>query len=187
MSTIHNIHGDMAAGTAVLQPTDEIAIWEASTGLSKKLTGAQIVGGSGSVISSGVSATTLALTQAAHANRIVSVNTTVPIAITTPEATGTGDKYTIVISVVATGTPHTITAGASDVMNGMLAIFDNSATDVFSVYAATATDKIISLNGTTKAGTVGTVVELIDVATNFWSGVVRGAATGSYATPFSAT
>lgn len=186
MSTIHNIHGDMTAGTSALQPTDEIAIYEASTGLSKKLTGALVMGGTGGVVAT--TATTLALTQASHAGRTLVVSSAAPIAITTPEATGTGSKYRIFIAVAATGTAHTITAGSSDVMAGGLAVFDTSATDITAIaFAATATDKIISLNGTTKAGTVGTVVELEDVATNTWSVFVRGAATGSYATPFSSS
>jgi hypothetical protein len=54
-------------------------------------------------------------------------------------------------------------------------------------FAATATDDTITLNGTTQAGTRGTTIELEDVEAGLWSVRVVGAATGSYATPFSAT
>ena len=51
------------------------------------------------------SGTTLALTQALHANRLVYV-TDVAAAYVLPLATGTGDKYTIVLGATQTGYAH---------------------------------------------------------------------------------
>lgn len=183
--TIHNFHLQVAAATEIADD-DEILMFDTSAGVPKTITPALLREETGAIVAT--TATQLTLTAASHAGKTVVVSSAAPLAVTLPAATATGNKYTIAIAVAATGTAHTITAAGSDVMNGMLALFDTSATDITAIaFAATATDKIITLNGTTKAGTVGTIVELQDVKANLWVGVVRGAATGSYATPFSAS
>jgi hypothetical protein len=143
---------------------------------------------SGTVITT--TATVFSLTQALHHGKTVVWNAAASSAITLPTSTGGGMKFRIVVGVAATGTAHTIkvAAGSTDDMQGGLAIFDTSATDIMCLaFAATATDDTITLNGTTQAGTRGTTIELEDVEAGLWSVRVVGAATGSYATPFSAT
>ena len=133
-------------------------------------------------------ATTLTVTAALHAGKTILVNSAAPIAITLPAATGTGNKYRFVIGVAATATTSTIKVVGTDDFEGGIAIFDTSATDITAIaFAATATDDTITLDGTTKAGTRGTQIDIEDVASGLFSVSMRGAATGSYASPFSAT
>lgn len=134
-------------------------------------------------------ATTLTLAASTHSQRTTVVSSAAPLAITLPQATGTGNKYRIVYTVAATATGHTIkVANATDNMAGSMAVYDTSATDITAIaFSATATDDTVTLNGTTQSGVKGTTVEIEDVATGLFSVRVMGPATGSYATPFSAT
>lgn len=172
--------GDVADG-------DVLLVHDTSAGLKKSMSVGQLRSDLGSVVAT--SATTLAVTAASHAGKTVVISSAAPLAVTLPQATGTGNRYRFVVTVAATATGHTVkVANATDNMAGSMAIFDTSATDITALaFAATATDDTITLDGTTKAGTVGTVIDIEDVKTGLFSVLVRGAATGSYATPFSAT
>ncbi len=190
MSTLFAINSDIPAGTAVLQAGDLVPVYEIASGRTKSLTGAQIAGGAGGApVSVTAGATTLVVTQALHAGRTVVLNNTAPIAITLPQATGSGSRYRFVVAAAATGTASTIkVANATDNMSGGLAIVSTSATDIKALaFGATATDDTISLNGTTQAGTVGTMIDIEDAKTGLFAVRMTGVATGSYATPFSAT
>lgn len=184
--TIFVFDQELSALGAAPADGDVMLVHDTSAGVKKYMTWANMRQGISAIVST--TATTLSVTATEHANRTVVISSASPIAVTLPQATGTGDKYRFVLAVAATGTAHTISVGnATDDFNGSMAIFDTSATDITAIaFAATATDDRISLNGTTKAGTVGTVVEIEDVATGLFSAVVRGAATGSYASPFDA-
>lgn len=184
MSTIFTYNQELTALGAAPADSDILLVHDASAGVKKSMTVGNLRQGSAAIVDT--TATSLALSQASHAGRTVTVSSAAPLAVTLPAATGTGDKYRLVILVAATGTAHTISCAGSDDMEGSIAIHDTSATDITAIaYAATATDNTISLNGTTKSGTRGTVVELEDVASGLWAAKVVGAATGSYATPFS--
>ena len=139
------------------------------------------------IVAVGASATTFAVTVAAHGGRIINVNTTVPIAITLPPATGTGQIYTIDISVVATATGHTIkVANATDIMRGF-ASMPNQAADAIPGFKTTATDDTITLNGTTLGGQPGDTIEIIDFETGKFHVHAFLQVTGTGLTPFSAT
>lgn len=143
------------------------------------------VGAIGKIVAT--TATTLTVTAALHADRTVVVNSAAPIAITLPQALGTGNKYRFFVGVVATGTAHTIkVANATDVLSGY-ALCVTTTTDNAEGFKTTATDDTISINGTTKGGVVGDVIEIEDVATGVFSVQMRTAPTGTEATPFSAT
>lgn len=189
MATVHNFNQEMSAiAASTLTEGDVLLVHDTSAGTKLYATVAQIREAlDGAIVDT--TATTLTVTATQHAGRTISVSSAAPIAITLPQATGTGHRYRFIIAVAATATGHTIkVANATDDFNGSIAIQDTSATDITCVaYAATATDDTITLNGTTQAGTVGTVIEITDVATGLFSAFVRGAATGSYATPFSAS
>lgn len=132
-------------------------------------------------------ATQLTITAALHNMKTVRISSAAPIAIVLPQATGTGDRYRFVMGVVATGTAHTIkVANATDVMQGYAYYLTTSSDNVIG-YKATATDDTISLNGTTKGGYVGDTVEIVDINTGVFQVNIIGNATGSTATPFSAT
>lgn len=185
--TVYVFDQEMSAATDFADG-DVMLVHDTSAGVKKYITAALMR----SQLDAGIvntTATTLSVTATQHAGKTVNVASASPIAITLPAATGTGNKYRFVLSVAATGTAHTIkVANTTDDFNGSLALFDSSETSPAGTvigFAATATDDTISVNGTTKAGTVGTVIEIVDVTTGLFSALVRGAATGSYATPFS--
>lgn len=132
------------------------------------------------------SGTSLALTQALHANRVVFV-TDVAAAYTLPLATGTGDKYTIVLGATITGASTIKVANASDTFVGVAILF-TVTTGAAIGFAAAATDDTVDLLGTanTTGGIIGAVYEFVDVASGKWAvRIVSDAATP--ATPFSAT
>lgn len=132
-------------------------------------------------------ATLLTISAANHGSKIVTINSSSPIAITLAQATGSGEIYRFFIGVVATATQHTIkVANATDVMRGFSHIVQTDVTKVDG-FLSTATDDTITLNGTTTGGLVGDFIEIIDVATGIFSVKILGAATGAVATPFSAT
>lgn len=133
-------------------------------------------------------ATTLAVTAASHGGRIVTVSSAAPIAITLPAATGSGEIYTFIMAVVATATAHTIkvAAASTDIVQGSTIIAQTDTAQV-NGFITTATDDTITLNGTTKAGKVGDKITLVDIAANTWCVRIEGSASGTVATPFSAT
>lgn len=140
---------------------------------------------SGQVVNT--TATTLTITRALHADRMVTINSAAPIAITMPQATGTGARYRFFIGTVATATSHTIkVANATDVMAGY-AFCVVTTTTVLDSFKTSATSDTISLNGTTLGGVVGDRIEIIDVATGVFSVLMYTAPTGTEATPFSAS
>lgn len=134
-----------------------------------------------------VTGTTLAVTQAAHAGRVVTISAAAPIAITLPQATGSGATYTFQMQVVATATSHTIkVANATDVMQGIQLALTTASANVIG-YGTSATSDTISLNGTTTGGVVGAIYQIRDVKTGFFMVLGYDSPTGSTATPFSAT
>ena len=154
-------------------------------GTTVTTTTAGLVGSSNAVVAT--TATTLQITRALHNGRVVVVNSAAPIAITLPQATGTGATYEFYIGVVATATAHTIKVGnTTDVMAGFQFTVTTSSSNVEG-FATTATDDTISVNGTTKGGIVGDRYIIKDVATGIFSVTMFSSSTGTEATPFSAT
>jgi hypothetical protein len=132
-------------------------------------------------------ATTLTVTAAVHGNKVVVVNSTAPLAVTLPQATGSGELYRFIVGVAATATAHTIkVANATDVMAGCSFVVTTTATNVEG-FATSATSDTITFNGTTTGGIVGDKVEIMDIATGVFNVRITGSATGTEATPFSAT
>lgn len=132
---------------------------------------------------------TLTLTAAAHAGKTIAWDTAAGTIVTLPAATGTGNVYKFVITVVATTNSHIVkVANANDTMVGVaLAVSDDAGNTVKPFFAAT-TDDTITLNRTTTGSTrVGEFFEVRDIATNLFMVYGVTAATGTEATPFSAT
>lgn len=134
------------------------------------------------------SGTSLALTQALHANRIVYV-TDVAAAYTLPAATGTGDKYTIFLGATQTGA-GTISVNATpgtDVMKGTALLAQDSADTAVLFETASDSDTVdLFETGNTTGGVIGAIYEFWDVATGIWAVRIVSAAGGTEATPFSA-
>lgn len=130
---------------------------------------------------------TLSLTAALHAGRIAYV-LDATLAITLPEATGTGDVYTVVQGIAATSSTI-VTADTSNAgFRGMLQALDadNEATLTSWPAAVAGTDDTLTFNGTSTGGRIGDHFTFTDVATDKW--LVAGQITesgGSEVTPFS--
>jgi hypothetical protein len=132
-------------------------------------------------------AASLSVTQATHAGRTVTLNRAAGIAVTLPAASGTGSVYQFVIGTTVTSNSTTIkVANSSDTMTGTAYVVSDNAAAVLG-YRTGASDDTITLNGTTTGGLKGDLITIIDVGTNLFSVIVQSAATGSEATPFSAT
>ncbi len=124
---------------------------------------------------------------ASDANTVLTVNAAAGLTLTLPAASGTGRRYEVVVGTTVTSNSVIIrVANASDVMTGS-AVQAADAGSTANMWETAASDDTITFNGTTTGGIRGDRVLLIDVATNLWAVTVIGAATGTEATPFSAT
>ena len=144
----------------------------------------------GSVLSTTpVSATgaTLTCTKDTHAGRTIVISAVAGCAVTLPAATGTGSVYRFIIGATITSNSTTIkVANTTDVMSGRAFVISDGAAAVLG-YATGATSDTITLNGTTLGGLIGDHIEIIDAITGTFAVRVFTAATGTEATPFSAT
>jgi hypothetical protein len=130
-----------------------------------------------------VTASTLAVTKAAHANKIVTLNRAAGIAVTLPAASGTGDIYTFIIGTTVSGGTTTITRAGSDTIFGTAISAQDGGDTVVMFEAAGST--VITVDGSTQGGIKGDQIVLTDIASATWQVQKIGAATGTEATPFS--
>ena len=128
----------------------------------------------------------LALTEALHDGKIVTVNSAAGKALTLPAATGSGTKFHIIIGTTVTSVGTTIKVTGDDIMTGTALVAQDSA-DTAVLFETAATSDTITLNGTTTGGIKGDSIELIDIAANTWWVRIVASATGTEATPFSAS
>ena len=136
-----------------------------------------------------VSATgaTLTCTMDTHAGRTIVISAVAGCAVTLPAATGTGSVYRFIIGATITSNSTTIkVANTTDVMSGRAFVISDGAAAVLG-YATGATSDTITLNGTTLGGLIGDHIEIIDAIAGTFAVRVFTAATGTEATPFSAT
>lgn len=132
---------------------------------------------------------TASITAALHANRIVYITGTAAAAYTLPEATGTGDIYRFIMGEVNTNGTTLVAADTTNTSyQGSINILDVDSTAQTAFFSVTAggTDTV-TLDGTTKGGQIGDVVEFIDLATDVWhvSGQCRCPAGSNVASMFS--
>ncbi len=130
-------------------------------------------------------AATLTVDEATHEGKLVTLNRAGGIAVTLPAATGSGGVYRFLIGTTFTSSATIKVVGNDTMVGGAILAQDAADTAVF--FEAGGTDDTITFDGTTTGGYVGTKVELIDMATDLWYVEVIGKATGTEATPFSAT
>ena len=131
-----------------------------------------------------VTAATLAVTEAAHDGKTITLNRAGGITATLPAATGSGTRLKFVVGTTFTS-DGIIQVTGDDTMTGIAWIAQDAA-DTVVAFEAGATADTITLNGTTTGGLKGDIVYLEDIAADLWSVDVRLSATGSEATPFSA-
>jgi hypothetical protein len=158
----------------------------ASTTFSGPVTStAGFISGSDSLVA--LTGATATVTAAAHSGRTVLLDRAAGQALTLPAATGSGNSYKFFVLTTITSNTTTIkVADATDVMAGV-AIVANDSDASASIFETASTSDTITFDGSTTGGIRGATVELQDVAANLWSVRVVGSATGSEATPFSAT
>ena len=135
-----------------------------------------------------VTAGTLSLTAALHANRVVTLETLTGTVLTLPAATGTGDVYTVVIKAAATSNAHIIqTSAGTEHMVGSLLTIDSDVNTTSLGWGVPTNTDTITMNGTATGGKPGDTIILTDYeATNFTvSGHLKQSG-GSEVTPFSA-
>lgn len=186
MSTIYKwMDTETAVTGSDVAADDLVLMYDASSKTVKKAAITDIQ--CGGVVATTAGATTLAVSASSHNGRVIVLNNTAPIAITLPQATGTGNRYRFQLQVAATGTASTISVGnGTDVMQGIMFLLTTSSDNVIG-FTTSATSDRISFNGTTQGGVAGAVYEVVDVKTGFFSVRGESPATGTYATPFSAS
>lgn len=132
-------------------------------------------------------ASTLTLDAATHDGKIVTLNRAAGIAVTLPAASGSGSRFQLFVGTTVTSNSTTVkVANASDTMVGFVDQFADGG-NTANNYEIAGTDDTITMDGSTKGGIKGDFVELIDIATNLWFVRVKQSATGTEASPMSAT
>lgn len=168
-------------GCLLTDITNGVVYWNAGSTTSSSWS---VVGGldaSGGLVN--VTAASLTVTAALHANRVTRLNRATGVAVALPAATGTGNRYTFFVGTTMSGGSTTITTNGSDVYNGNVVQIKTSDGSIKGYTAATST--VITLDGSTQGGVKGDLIELIDQATGVWSLKALTSASGSVATPLS--
>lgn len=131
---------------------------------------------------------TLAMSQASHEGKIICLDTAAGSVCTLPASTGGGAVYRFLVTVTATSNSHIIkVANASDEMRGYV-VQDSDTATAPNIWWAADNDDTITLNRTTTGlAAQGEYFEIVDAVANHY--YVRGysQASGTEATPFSAT
>lgn len=127
---------------------------------------------------------TLALTAKLHANRKLLV-LDATLAITLPEATGTGDVYTIIQGIAATSSTIVTADTANAGFHGFILGSDTDAAANYN-WVATGAQDTITFNGVATGGKLYDWIRVTDMATDAWllEGNIKQSG-GSEATPLS--
>ena len=136
-----------------------------------------------------VTGSSLAILEATHDGKIITLNRAGGIAITMPEATGSGMLITFVVGTKFTSNA-TITL--ADLVNtaliGHASIVDSDTTDLIHRFTPGSTFDLVTLSGTNTGGGLGCIIRYIDVATDVWSvEIIEPVGGTAPATPFSSS
>lgn len=186
MSTIHNINGDLAAATAVLQSGDYVPVYSAADGVSKKMSGTLLGAGTGGVVVT--TATQVSLSATVHGNKllVVKTNSSSGCEITLPAATGTGVRYDIVNGIAQTQGSITVVRAGSDVIAGRQISLDSTAVATHQNVFVTLTATTMTWNRTTTGAALShDHATLWDAESGTWRLMSEAATSGDDATPFS--
>lgn len=132
-----------------------------------------------------VTASTLSITAAAHAGHTIVSDLAATQTFTLPAATGSGNRYKVVVNTTKTGDLVIQVANATDIMKGTATLLADAG-DTVVAFATAGTTDTVTLNGTTTGGIAGASVDLIDIKSGVWFVNVLSDASGTEATPFSA-
>lgn len=132
-----------------------------------------------------VTAATLAVTEATHDGTTIVLDRAAGITLTLPAATGSGARIRIVNKTTVTSNNHIVQVVGDDTMTGT-AWMANDVDGTVSGFETAADSDTITMNGSTKGGLKGDVIQLEDIAADLWSVQCFLQGTGTEATPFSA-
>ncbi|GAH06157.1 unnamed protein product, partial [marine sediment metagenome] len=122
-----------------------------------------------------VASSTLTVTEAEHGDRYIALGNAAGFTTTLPEATGTGNKYTFIVTITITSGDYIIHVKDSDEkMVGAAVFVDDDATPGLGKgWATGVADDTITMDET-KGGTLGGKVVLIDIADTMWFVEITG-------------
>lgn len=134
-----------------------------------------------------ITGATLSLVASAHGDATITANRAAGITFTLPASEGKGAYFRIIVGTTITSNSLIVkVANATDVMTGV-AVIANDTDASMSGFETASTSDTITMNGSTTGGIKGDIIECEDVSSGLWSVKVTGSATGTEATPFSAT
>jgi len=134
-------------------------------------------------------ASTLAVTEALHDGKIITLNRAAGIAVTLPVAAA-GLHFRFIVGTTFTGAASIKSVTGADIMIGHALMGNNSDNTVVDWQSiASDTNDTIDLLGTSNStgGMAGEEIEIIGLAANLWFVSIRGDAAGTEATPFANT
>lgn len=137
----------------------------------------------GTIVAAGSSITL----DSTYHGRVIALDTAAGSTVTLPAATGSGVKFTFIVTVKPTTNQHRLNVVGNDAFAGSVNIIDmdGSAQAAFAALVASDNDRC-DLNGTTKGGQIGDMLEVIDINADVWH--IRGQlicpAGSNPATPF---
>lgn len=131
----------------------------------------------------------LAVVEATHDGKIITLDRAGGIAITMPEATGSGMVITfIVITKFTSDATITLADLANTALIGQASIVDSNTTDLIHMFTPGSTHDLVTLDGTNKGGGLGCWIQYIDLATDVWAVQIVEAVGGvSPTTPFTSS
>lgn len=170
--------------------TTEVEVVDASTSqtLTNKTLTAPVINdatGASAPIAAGA---TLTLTAAAHSGKLIALDTAAGSVVTLPTSTGGGAVYRFVVTVTATSNSHVIKVGnATDEFRGYV-VQDSDTATAPNIWWAADNDDTITLNRTTTGlAAQGEYFEIVDALSGHYMVQGYSQASGTEATPFSAT
>ena len=131
-----------------------------------------------------LTAATLAITEALHDDKTITVNKADGSTLTLPAATGGGERFRIVVGTTITSVGLVISPTGNDTMFGSIFGAQDGGASV-EAWEAAAGNNTITLDGSTKGGLKGDIIELEDIATDVWRVLGHIQQTGVQVTPFS--
>jgi hypothetical protein len=181
----------VASDVTTVATDDRIPIFDTSAGVTKYATPDEMRRGAQLSQTPVILTATTPITKASHEGRPLLMGASgAALTFTLPAATGSGDVYLFIVSVVNTSN-YLIKASAGTMLfTGTIigASTTDSATDAARTWIAGASDDSLLLNGTTRGGvSKGDYIKFIDCSATQW--FVEGVITqsGSEATPFENT
>jgi hypothetical protein len=127
----------------------------------------------------------LAVTVLAHDGKIIKLDTAAGSVCTLPAATGSGAKFTFIVSVTPTSNAHKVQVVGDDVMYGLALGLDDDGVPA-NAWGTAADSDTISINSGTQGGEIGDTIECVDIAADKWAVQCRLTQSGTEASPFSA-